>query len=114
MRELGMRPVLSAFAGFIPPAFVAKHPAANVTKVSPSLPPSLPPSLLTDGRYVCDLKVSEWGQYNGLNGTGFYGDYQQTLLEPTDPLFQAIGQAWIEEQVPLPSSSPPSPLLPRL
>jgi alpha-N-acetylglucosaminidase len=57
MRELGMRPVLSAFAGFIPPAFVAKHPMANVTK------------------------VSEWGQYSGLNGTGFYGDFQQTLLE---------------------------------
>lgn len=75
MRELGMRPVLSAFAGFVPPAFIAKHPYANITK------------------------VSEWGQYNRINGTGFYGDYQQTLLEPTDPLFQAIGKAWIEEQI---------------
>ena len=75
MRSLGMRPVLSAFAGFVPPAFIANHPEANITK------------------------VSEWGQYNNFNGTGFYGQYQQTLLEPTDPLFQAIGKAWIEEQM---------------
>ena len=34
----------------------------------------------------------------GSNGTGFFGKYQQTLLEPTDPLFQAIGKTWIEEQ----------------
>eukprot|EP01045_Picozoa_sp_COSAG04_P000809 COSAG04_NODE_23_length_37908_cov_41.289825_3_plen_216_part_00 len=74
MRSLGMRPVLSAFAGFVPPAFIAKHPGVNVTK------------------------VSEWGANAGSNGTGFFGKYQQTLLEPTDPLFQAIGKTWIEEQ----------------
>ena len=47
---------------------------------------------------VYDIQISR-SRYNNFNGTGFYGDYQQTLLEPTDPLFQAIGKAWIEEQV---------------
>ncbi len=34
MRALGMRPVLSAFAGHIPSAFVRKVPGANVTRSS--------------------------------------------------------------------------------
>ena len=57
MRSLGMTPVLSAFAGFLPHWPSLPSPHANVTK------------------------VSEWGQYNGCNGcTGFYGEFQQSLL----------------------------------
>mmetsp|Transcript_95364 Transcript_95364/g.199513 ORF Transcript_95364/g.199513 Transcript_95364/m.199513 type:complete len:744 (-) Transcript_95364:46-2277(-) len=32
MRSLGMRPVLPAFAGFVPPAFAQKYPKAQITK----------------------------------------------------------------------------------
>jgi alpha-N-acetylglucosaminidase len=35
MRGLGMRPVLSAFAGFVPPAFIAKHPGIQVSIPKP-------------------------------------------------------------------------------
>ena len=69
MRGLGMRPVLSAFAGFVPPALVAKHPGMNVSTPKP------------------------WNSFNG--------SWSQHLLEPTEPLFQAIGKVWIEEQTKL-------------
>ena len=66
MRSLGIRPVLSAFAGFIPPALIAKNPGLNVSHSKP------------------------WDSFNG--------SYSPYVLEPTEPLFQAIGKAWIEEQ----------------
>mmetsp|Transcript_102308 Transcript_102308/g.180245 ORF Transcript_102308/g.180245 Transcript_102308/m.180245 type:complete len:734 (-) Transcript_102308:82-2283(-) len=68
MRSLGMTPVLPAFNGFLPPAFVAKYPHANVTR-----------------------QTTDWGNFKDPYSHVY-------MLEPTDTFFKSIGQAFIEEQ----------------
>ncbi len=62
-RSFGMKPVLSAFTGHVPPSFAAKFPGAK-------------------------LKKTNWG-------AGFPDVF---LLDPEDPMFESIGQKYIEEQ----------------
>ena len=65
-RELGMKPVLPAFAGHVPQALQNKYPTAKITK------------------------LSEWG--------GFEDKYRSSFLDPFDPLFTEIQQAFLKEQ----------------
>lgn len=67
MRALGMRPVLPAFAGFLPPAFLRRFPNVSSTRSS---------------------------RWNGFPDP--YGAVD--LLSPVDPIFEALGKAFIEEQ----------------
>eukprot|EP00040_Diaphanoeca_grandis_P013834 m.69908 g.69908 ORF g.69908 m.69908 type:complete len:890 (+) comp24154_c0_seq1:29-2698(+) len=74
MRGLGMRPVLSAFAGHIPKSFQTKYPNAKITR-SP-----------------------DWANFDaGINVTAPYADVY--MLEPTDPLFAEIGNKFIAAQI---------------
>ena len=67
-RELGMQPALGCFTGHVPAAFAARFPAANITRGPP------------------------WNGHFPNNLTrGF-------VVEPTDPLFAAVGQKFIELQ----------------
>ena len=73
MRGLGMTPALGAFAGHVPKAFAAKFPHANVSR-SP-----------------------DWAGFDtGDPATAPFADVY--LLEPTDPMFQKVGAAFIEVQ----------------
>ncbi|MBS1934664.1 MAG: alpha-N-acetylglucosaminidase [Bacteroidetes bacterium] len=62
-RSMGMKPVLPAFTGHVPPSFKEKFPSAKVKKTN-------------------------WG-------AGFDDVY---ILDPSDPMFEQIGKAFIEEQ----------------
>src|SRR5579871_708872 len=62
-RAMGMKPVLPAFTGHVPPSFKEKYPGAKVKKTN-------------------------WG-------AGFDDVY---ILDPSDPMFETIGKAFIEEQ----------------
>ncbi|RYY37863.1 MAG: alpha-N-acetylglucosaminidase [Sphingobacteriaceae bacterium] len=62
-RELGMKPILPAFSGHVPPTFKARFPDAKVDK---------------------------------LNWEGRFADTY--VLDPEDPLFQKIGDKFMEEQ----------------
>ncbi|GGA91877.1 GH92 family glycosyl hydrolase [Puia dinghuensis] len=62
-RAFGMKPVLPAFTGHVPPSFQARFPAAKV-------------------------KRTNWG-------AGFPDVY---ILDPGDPMFEAIGRRFIEVQ----------------
>lgn len=74
MRGLGMRPVLSAFAGHVPAALVSKFPNSKFSR-SP-----------------------DWANFDGgLPVTAPYADVY--LVDPTDPLFGTLGAAFIKKQV---------------
>jgi len=62
-RSMGMKPILPAFTGHVPPSFLQRFPSAHVKKTN-------------------------WG-------AGFSDVY---LLDPSDPLFEAIGKKFIEAQ----------------
>lgn len=62
-RELGMKPILPAFSGHVPPTFKEKYPNAKVDRVS------------WEGRFA-----------------------DAYVLDPDDPLFQEIGDRFMEEQ----------------
>lgn len=62
-RSMGMKPVLPAFSGHVPPSFVKKFPSAKVKKTN-------------------------WG-------AGFNDVY---ILDPSDPLFESIGKAFMDAQ----------------
>lgn len=62
-RSMGMKPVLPAFSGHVPPSFAKKFPSAKVKKTN-------------------------WG-------AGFNDVY---ILDPSDPLFESIGKAFMEAQ----------------
>jgi hypothetical protein len=66
-RSLGMRPVLGAFAGFVPSAFARKYPKSKLNR------------------------APAWSHFEKQ-----YGEVYQ--LESTDPMFQEIGQRFIEVQ----------------
>jgi alpha-N-acetylglucosaminidase len=66
-RELGMIPVLPAFAGFVPPEMKLLYPDAKIT--------------LSD----------RWGAFNSS-----YTPVR--LVDPTDPLFQTIGELFLTKQ----------------
>jgi len=70
MRSLGMTPVLPAFAGFLPSAFVGRHPQARVAR------------------------SQRWNNFPDPYGAVY-------VLEPTDPMFTAIGRAFVQEQASL-------------
>uniref|UniRef100_A0A7I4B8L3 Alpha-N-acetylglucosaminidase n=1 Tax=Physcomitrium patens TaxID=3218 RepID=A0A7I4B8L3_PHYPA len=70
MRELGMTPVLPAFAGNVPAAITKKYPSARVTRL---------------------------GEWNTVNGDTRY--CCTFLLDPKDPLFVDIGKAFILQQI---------------
>ena len=73
MRGLGMRPALSAFAGHVPATFAAHYPHANISR------------------------SADWANFDRDDpATAPYaGTY---ILEPTDPLFLAVGRKFIEVQ----------------
>ncbi|EFN75548.1 Alpha-N-acetylglucosaminidase [Harpegnathos saltator] len=64
MRDLGIVPVLPAFAGHVPRAFARLFPNANMTKIEP------------------------WNKFEDKYCCPY-------LLEPTDPLFQTIGEKFL-------------------
>ncbi|KOX75831.1 Alpha-N-acetylglucosaminidase, partial [Melipona quadrifasciata] len=68
MRELGIIPVLPAFAGHVPRAFPRLFPNVNVTK------------------------STAWNQFSDKYCCPY-------LLEPTDPLFQRIGELFLKTYV---------------
>ncbi|XP_006851078.2 alpha-N-acetylglucosaminidase isoform X3 [Amborella trichopoda] len=69
MLELGMTPVLPSFSGNVPAALKKRFPAANITRL---------------------------GDWNTVNGdTRWCCTF---LLDPSDPLFIEIGQAFIQQQ----------------
>ncbi|XP_026666657.1 alpha-N-acetylglucosaminidase [Ceratina calcarata] len=68
MRELGMIPVLPAFAGHVPRAFPRLFPQANVTK------------------------VGVWNNFSEKYCCPY-------LLDPTDPVFQKIGEQFLETYI---------------
>ncbi|XP_043516169.1 alpha-N-acetylglucosaminidase, partial [Frieseomelitta varia] len=68
MRELGIIPVLPAFAGHVPRAFPRLFPNANVTK------------------------STAWNQFSDKYCCPY-------LLEPTDPLFQRIGELFLQTYI---------------
>lgn len=70
MRELGMTPVLPAFAGNVPAAITKKFPSAKVTRL---------------------------GEWNTVDGDKRY--CCTFLLDPNDPLFVDIGKAYILQQI---------------
>ncbi|XP_032679060.1 alpha-N-acetylglucosaminidase [Odontomachus brunneus] len=65
MRDLGIVPVLPAFAGYVPRAFARVFPNTNMTKIESW-------SNFEDDKYCCPY-----------------------LLEPTDPLFHTIGEKFL-------------------
>ncbi|XP_043250287.1 alpha-N-acetylglucosaminidase isoform X1 [Colletes gigas] len=68
MRDLGIIPVLPAFAGHVPRAISRLFPTANITKTDPW-------NHFSD-KYCCP-----------------------SLLEPTDPLFQVIGEKFLKTYI---------------
>ncbi len=70
MRELGMTPVLPAFGGHVPDAITRLFPNVNVTT------------------------MVKWGKFSKDP------QYSSTkFLDPSEPLFQKIGRAFIEEMM---------------
>lgn len=65
-RELGMKPILPAFAGHVPKVLETKYPNAKITD------------------------LGTWG--------GFSEEYYSHYLDPLDPLFTQIQQAFLKEQ----------------
>lgn len=73
MRSLGMRTVLSAFAGHVPAAFATRFPTAKITR-SP-----------------------DWANFNAGNpATAAYSDVY--MIDPTDPMYTEVGAKFIETQ----------------
>lgn len=70
MRELGMTPVLPSFSGIVPAALRKVFPLANITRL---------------------------GDWNTVNGDPRW--CCTYLLDPSDPLFVEIGDAFIKKQI---------------
>jgi alpha-N-acetylglucosaminidase len=74
-RELGMKPVLCAFAGHVPEALKVKHPEITINRVS----------------------AGGWDGYEG-NWAGFSDGYGCWFLNPLDPKFKEIQVKFLKEQ----------------
>ncbi|GAA0142030.1 hypothetical protein LIER_03027 [Lithospermum erythrorhizon] len=70
MIELGMTPVLPSFSGNVPEALKARFPSANITRL---------------------------GEWNTVDGDRRW--CCTYLLDPSDPLFIKIGEAFIKQQI---------------
>ncbi|XP_020250490.1 alpha-N-acetylglucosaminidase isoform X2 [Asparagus officinalis] len=70
MMELGMTPVLPSFSGNVPAAFKKIYPSANITRL---------------------------GDWNTVNGNPRW--CCTFLLDPADPLFVKLGEAFIKQQI---------------
>lgn len=75
-RELGMKPVLSAFAGHVPEVLKTKQPGMNIGRIYPY--------------HVGEKIPVGWG--------GFPGEYGAWFLNPLDPKFKEIQVKFLEEQ----------------